>query len=147
MAVAADNRSTRRRAMTWPQTLALVFGAVYLLVGIAGFFWTGFDAFAGHQHEAILGIFMVNPLHNVVHILVGLVGLALARTLGGARAYGWLLFAGYGVVSLYGLLAVDHEWDFLDLNLADNMLHVATALVGVILALAPASDDRPRWAR
>jgi hypothetical protein len=147
MAVAADNRSTRSRAMAWPQALALVFGAVYLIVGIIGFFWTGFDAFAGHQHEAILGIFMVNPLHNVVHVLVGLAGLAMARTLGGARAYGWLLFAGYGVVSLYGLLAVDHEWDFLNLNLADNMLHVTTALVGIILALAPVADERPRWAR
>jgi hypothetical protein len=121
----------------WPQILALAFGAVYLLVGIVGFFVTGFDNFADNsQHEMLLW-FMINPLHNIVHIVIGVAGLLLARTLAGARTYGWLLFAGYAIAFVYGLLAIGESWDFLNINAADNILHLATAVVGLIIALAP----------
>ena len=62
----------------WPQILALVFGAVYLLVGIVGFFVTGFDNFAGNSQHEMLLFFMINPLHNIVHIVIGIAGLVLA---------------------------------------------------------------------
>ena len=138
MAATADNNSTTGR--TLPQTLSLVFGAVYLLVGIVGFFVTGFDNFAGNsQHEMLIGLFMINPLHNVVHIVIGLAGLLLARTLAGARTYGWLLAVGYAAAFVYGLIAVGKSWDFLNINAADNVLHVLTAVVGLVIALAPVS--------
>jgi hypothetical protein len=124
--------------MAWPQMLALVFGAVYLLVGIVGFFWTGGSHFADRGgDDMLIGVFMINPLHNIVHIVIGLAGLALARTLAGARTYGWLLFVGYAAASVYGFAAIDKSWDFLAINTADNVLHVATALIGLIIALAP----------
>ena len=136
-----------RRAMAWPQTLALAFGAVYLIVGIIGFFWTGFDNFAGNsQHERLLGLFMINPLHNIAHILVGLAGLALARTLAGARTYGWLLAVGYGAAFVYGLIAIGKTWDFLSINAADNVLHLLTAIVGLVIALGPVRNAVPRHA-
>jgi len=136
MAASADNTGTGTRPL--PQLLALVFGAVYLLVGIVGFFVTGFDHFADNsQHEMLIGLFMINPLHNIAHILVGVVGLLLARTLAGARTYGWLLAGLYGVLFVYGLLAVGESWDFLNINAADNVLHIATAAVGLVIALAP----------
>ena len=43
----------------------------------------------------------------------------------GARTYGWLLAVGYGAAFIYGLLAVGEDWDFLNINAADNVLHVA----------------------
>jgi hypothetical protein len=131
-----DNTTGGRPTMAWPQLAALAFGAVYLLVGIVGFFITGFDDFAGHDHAALL-FFDINPLHNVVHILIGVAGLLLGRTLGGARAYGWLLAVGYGVAFVYGLLAVGEAWDVLHINAADNVLHLGTALVGLAIALGP----------
>ena len=121
----------------WPQLLALVFGAIYLLVGIVGFFITGFGDFLSNSEHTMLLFFMINPMHNVVHILIGVVGLLLARTLSGARAYGWLLFAGYLAAFVYGLFAVGESWDFLNLNPADNVLHVATAVIGLVIAVAP----------
>jgi hypothetical protein len=139
MAASADNTATGTRP--WPQVLALVFGAVYLLVGIIGFFVTGFDNFAGNeQHEMLIGLFMINPLHNIAHILVGVVGLLLARTLAGARTYGWLLAGLYAALFVYGLIAVGKDWDFLNINAADNVLHIATALVGLVIALAPVRE-------
>jgi Domain of unknown function (DUF4383) len=136
--MAARATAGDRRSMAWPQALALVFGAVYLVVGIIGFFWTGFDDFAGNsQHEMLLGLFMINPLHNIAHIAVGLAGLALARTLAGARTYGWLLAVLYAALFVYGLIAVGTSWDFLNVNTADNVLHIATAVVGLVIAVGP----------
>jgi hypothetical protein len=136
MAASADNRGTTRAGKTVPEILSLAFGAIYLLVGIVGFFVTGFDHFFQHTDETLL-IFDINPAHNVVHILIGVAGLALGRTLAGARTYGWLLAVGYGAAFIYGLLAVGKSWDFLNINGADNGLHLATALVGLVIALLP----------
>ncbi|WP_138760546.1 DUF4383 domain-containing protein [Modestobacter altitudinis] len=137
----ADLPGAGSRGMTWPQQLALAFGAIYTLIGIIGFFITGFGDFFGNAHgmpmehdETLLG-FMINPMHNVVHILIGLAGIALSRTLRGARTYGWLLAVGYGAAFVYGLIAIDEDWDFLNLNWADNILHLVTALVGLVIAL------------
>ena len=135
MTASAGNTSTGARP--WPQILALVFGAVYLLVGIVGFFVTGFDNFADNSQHEMLLFFMINPLHNVVHIVIGLAGLLLARTLAGARTYGWLLAVGYAAAFVYGLIAVGKSWDFLNINAADNVLHILTAVVGLVIALAP----------
>ncbi|SEM06273.1 protein of unknown function [Blastococcus sp. DSM 46786] len=125
------------RGMTWPQMLGLAIGAVYLLVGIVGFFITGFDNWFAHDTDEYIVGFEINPLHNVVHIVIGAAGLALSRTLTGARTYGWLLAIGYGAAFVYGLFAVNEEWDFLSLNWADNWLHLVSALAGLVIALGP----------
>src|SRR5687767_8028583 len=98
-----DTRSSAR-------TFAAIVGAVFLLVGILGFIpgiTTNYDdmTFAGHDSDtALLGIFGVNILHNVVHLLFGVLGLLAAKAAGPARTY---LIAGgatYLVVWLYGIL-------------------------------------------
>ena len=65
--------TTSGTARTQAQTLAMVIGAVFVLVGIAGFFVTGFDNFAAPSDDTLL-IFDVNPLHNIVHLLLGAAG-------------------------------------------------------------------------
>jgi hypothetical protein len=137
--MAASNGTTGTNgSRTVPEILSLAFGAVYLLVGIVGFFVTGFDNFAGNsQHEMLIGLFMINPLHNIAHILVGVLGLALGRTLAGARTYGWTLAVLYAALFVYGLIAVGKSWDFLNINAGDNVLHILTAVVGLVIALLP----------
>ena len=66
------------------QLLALAIGAVYTLIGILGFLVTGFDNFAAETDKTLLG-FEINPLHNLVHLAIGLAGLALWRRLDTAR--------------------------------------------------------------
>jgi hypothetical protein len=133
MAASADRTAGAR---TWPQLVALVFGVVYLLVGIAGFFVSGGNFVDTDTHASLLG-FHVNGLHNVAHILVGLLGIALSRTLAQARTYGWLLGVLYAVLFVYGLFAAGQSWDFLNINGADNVLHILTAIVGFVIALGP----------
>jgi ABC-type transport system involved in multi-copper enzyme maturation permease subunit len=127
------------------QTLALIIGIVYLLVGIAGFFVTGIDGFTEHNHDQTLLGFAVNPLHNIVHILIGLAGLALWRDPAKARTYGWLLAVVYGLTFIYGLVVVNNpDANILNINGADNILHLLSALAGLAIALWPRGDRNTR---
>ena len=130
--MATSSVGASRRTLN--QTLALAVGALFLLMGIAGFFVTGLSGFADHNPSRTLAGFAVNPLHNVVHLLIGAAGIALARTQSGARTYGLLLIGGYGLTFLYGLFAQNAEWDFLNINAADNVLHLLAVLAGAVIA-------------
>ena len=87
-------------------------------------------SFAGHHSAAmLLGVFQVSVLHNMVHVLFGVAGLALARTLAGARLY--LIGGGavYLVLWLYGLaVGPDSAANIVPLNTADNWLHLMLGL-------------------
>jgi 4-hydroxybenzoate polyprenyltransferase len=127
------------------RTAARVVGAVFLLVGVLGFIpgvtsdYSDMEI-AGHESMAmLLGVFQVSVLHNVVHLLFGVAGLALSRTHSGARTF----LVGGGVVYLvlwvYGLV-VDQASDgnFVPVNTADNWLHlllgVGMIALGVLLS-------------
>ncbi|MDF2741373.1 MAG: hypothetical protein K0S88_2743 [Actinomycetia bacterium] len=140
MARRPDSTSASRHPS---QLLALAIGAVYTLIGILGFFITGFENFAAETDKTLLG-FEINPLHNLVHLAIGLAGLAMWRRLDTARAYGWLLAAGYGLTFLYGLFAAGNsDINFLSLNGADNVLHLLSAAAGLAIALWPATRTAP----
>ena len=132
------------------RTAALLLGAVFLLVGVLGFVPGivtdhGDLVLAGHGSSAeLLGVFQVSVLHNVVHLLFGVAGLALARTVDGARAF--LLGGGavYAVLWVYGLV-IDHGSDanFVPLDDADNWLHLGLAVVMIALGLILAPQRQP----
>ena len=124
------------------RTAALVVAATFALVGVLGFIpgiTTDYSSmsFAGHESEAkLLGIFQVSILHNLVHLLFGVAGFALARTVSGARTY--LVGGGavYLVLWLYGLV-IDHNSaaNFVPVNGADNWLHLVLGLGMIALGL------------
>lgn len=135
--------SPLRQAARW-------VGIVFLAVGVLGFIPGittdyGSMTFAGHESEAmLLGIFQVSILHNIVHLLFGVAGLAMSKTFSGARTY---LVAGgaiYLVLWLYGLV-IDKESsaNFVPLNTADDWLHLflgaGMVALGVLLAKREAS--------
>src|SRR6478609_8010198 len=127
------------------QYLALVIGVVYLLVGVVGFAITGFDGWTVHDHSQTLLVFAINPLHNVVHLVIGLLGVLLWSRSGSARTYGWILAIGYGAAFVYGLVVVnDPEANVLNINGADNVLHAVSAAAGLAIALWPARRDTRR---
>jgi hypothetical protein len=126
------------------QIVALIYGIIFLVVGIAGFIpgiTTHYDTlqFAGHHSEAmLLGVFQVSILHNIVHLLYGIAGVALART--GASARQYLLWGGvvYLVLWLYGLFVGDDSpANFVPLNTADNWLHLGLGVTMVALSFLP----------
>ncbi len=127
-----------RRAL--PQLLALAFAVVYVLVGLVGFLVTGFSGFAMPNTDKFLLGFELNPFHNVGHLVTGMTGLLLAHTLGGARAYGWLLVVSHVGLLVFGLLYANEATalNFFSFNVADNVLHVGVILAGLVIALLPA---------
>jgi arginine exporter protein ArgO len=124
------------------QIAAGVVGIVFLLVGALGFIpgiTTDYDQmeFAGHESTALLfGVFQVSILHNIVHLLFGVVGVAAATRVAAARSY--LAIGGliYLALWIYGL-AVDQDSDanFVPMNQADNWLHLGLGLGMIALAL------------
>lgn len=112
------------------QLAAMAVGAVFLLVGVAGFIpgiTTHYDTleWAGHHSDAqLLGLFQVSVLHNLVHVLFGIVGLAAASTAVASRVF--LIIGGvtYLLLWIYGLLVDKHSAaNFVPLDTADDWLH------------------------
>lgn len=123
------------------QAYALVFGVILAAVGIAGFFWSASFATgtgAGVEQGFLLGILAVNGWHNVVHLLTGVVGLAVARDRSASRAYALGLGALYLVITLLGFIASTNDTilGLVAINLEDNFLHLAIGLAGVGAGLA-----------
>jgi hypothetical protein len=116
------------------QTLALAFGGVYALVGLAGFLVTGDVPFVGERGSSLLG-FDVNGLHNLVHLAIGVALLAASRTLASARAANLAIGATYLVLGLLGPVLNDSAVDIIGLNGADHVLHLLSGalLTGVAL--------------
>jgi hypothetical protein len=130
------------------QLYALLFGAVLLLVGILGFladssFGTGSDV-----NGSDLIVFEVNGWHNIVHILSGVLGLALWRTPAGARAYALGFGTVYLAVTVWGFVTGDQVLWLIPVDTADNFLHLVISATGIAAGLASsrrtAGGTRPR---
>ncbi len=116
---------------------AQVFGSVYVLVGLLGFVVTGFSNFAASSGDKLI-LFGVNPLHNLVHLAVGAVWLVSSRGESSARVVSALIGAAYLIVGVLGLFLAggSSELNILNLNQPDNLLHFASALLGLYFGLA-----------
>ena len=141
-------RSRSTASGTPVQAAAALVGAAFLLVGVLGFIPgitadSGSLEAAGHEsHAELLGIFQVSVLHNAVHLLLGVAGIALARRPSSARAF--LVGGGalYLVLFVYGLVVDrDSEANFVPLDTADNWLHLVLGVgmiaLGIVLAKRP----------
>jgi hypothetical protein len=142
--MSASSTSTIRRSPSLVNTAAMIVGVVFVLVGILGFVpgittHYGDLGFAGHGSGAkLLGIFQVSILHNIVHLLFGLAGIAAGRAAPSA-ARGYLVGGGviYLVLWIYGLV-IDKasSANFVPVNNADNWLHLLLGVGMIALGLA-----------
>jgi hypothetical protein len=128
---------TAARSRPTVQLLATLVAATLVLVGIIGFIpglttnlYDGLE-FAGEDGDAkILGVFHTSVLHNLVHLVFGLVGLVMARTWSGARTFligGGIIYIALWLIGLLGGL------NWIPADDADDWLHfvVGVAMVGL----------------
>ncbi|GAA1757905.1 DUF4383 domain-containing protein [Agromyces humatus] len=110
--------------------VATVFGAVYVLVGLLGFAVTSGVGFIATEGGLLLGIFQVNPLHNIAHLLIGgallVAGLMSASA---AKAVNATVGAVYLLLGIVGFFLAGTAANILALNTADHFLHLASAIV------------------
>ena len=118
------------------QTFSLVFGVVYLVIGVAGFTVTGFDDFAAEPVDGTLIIFGLNPLHNIVHILIGGAWVLSSRTQATARVASLAIGAAYALVAVLGFFGALRFLSIDSLADPDNFLHIVTAALAFYFATA-----------
>lgn len=151
--VRTDNTGVGSGRRSAVQNTALLIGAVFLVVGVLGFVPgittnVGELSLAGHHSGAmLLGVFQVSILHNIVHLLFGVAGIALSRSRAGSRNF--LIWGGviYLVLWIYGLVVGhDSPANFVPLNNADNWLHLVLGAgmlgLGVLLGRGQVAAGR-----
>jgi hypothetical protein len=122
-----------RRAPHQSQYLSLIVGVVYLVLGVAGLVAATSVPFAGPEGAQVAGL-SVNGLSSVLHLLVGVAGIAGWRRVNLAVAVGWALAAGMLLLFLYGVAVAD---DALALDNSVNGVHAITAVYGLFMAIWP----------
>ena len=128
-----------RADRTPAQWFALVFGAVYLLVGVLGIIVNlmGDAGFATNEGDKLI-IFPVNYLHDIVHLLIGAAWVGAARAHNSAKAANTFIGAAYLLVAVLGFAGI---LDFLaidDASSADNFLHLASGALSLYFGTAGA---------
>jgi hypothetical protein len=122
------------------KSVVTLISAVLLLVGLLGFF-----------NDPVLGIFEVNTVHNLIHLLSGAVGLAMAAQ-GMAATFAKAFGAIYGLVTILGFMT--HTSDapgmllgLVEINHADNYLHLLLTVVLLAVGFMKPAATTPAAAR
>ncbi len=132
------------RERTPAQLYALLFGIVLLVVGVLGFIAdSSFGTGSGVEGSDFI-VFEVNGWHNIVHILSGLLGLALSRRRDSARAYALGFGAVYLVVTIWGFVTGDQVLWLIPVDTADNILHLLIAAAGLAAGFTSRDVTPPR---
>jgi hypothetical protein len=122
---------------------ALLFGIVFIVVAILGFMTEGGTSMeSGEGHGLLLGMFPVNLVHNVVHLLFGILGVAASRSLRATRTYGRIGAVIYVVLAV--LAFVDPTgFGIVPIGGHDVWLHtiLAAGLAFIGFAGAPSGDS------
>ncbi|MDQ3766769.1 MAG: DUF4383 domain-containing protein [Actinomycetota bacterium] len=106
---------------------------VYLVIGVAGFLSTGFENFAADSADKLI-IFEINPLHNIVHILIGAMWVAGARTAESAKQVNMIIGVAYLLVALLGIFGLLDG--LINNNGADVGLHLVSGAAALYFATA-----------
>jgi hypothetical protein len=129
---------------------ALILGIVYLLVGLMGFIPSllspapadapplTIDTLSGY----LLGLFAVNVLHTVVHVLVGIWGILAYRSYSASRTFSRTVAILFGLLTIMGLIpGLNTTFGLIPLHGPDVGLHALTALLAAYFGfVAPAEE-------
>lgn len=117
---------------------ALIFGIIYALIGILGFI-PGLLTSAGGSapnlavqsgYGLLLGIFPVNIVHNLIHLVIGLWGIVASRDFGAAKTFSRANAIIFGILFIMGLIPVlNTTFGLAPIYGADVILHLLSALV------------------
>ncbi|GAC1348607.1 MAG: hypothetical protein NVS4B7_18010 [Ktedonobacteraceae bacterium] len=139
-----------RTTSTWTtnRIVALAIGIVMVIIGIIGFF---IPAENSTGVQSLLGIFDVDLVHNLIHLLTGVLGIAAAFT-GWSRTFNRTFGVIYIVLGLVGLIpalyfpsgSFGHDnglfLGLTHLNAGDHILHLVVGLAAAAVGFAVHDD-------
>ena len=112
--------------------LAKIFGVGFILVGVLGF-----------VNDPVLGLFEVDTMHNIIHIVSGIAALALGMNDRGAATYGKVFGIIYGLVTILGFIMPEGNLlGMMQINMADNILHLVLTAGLLYLGFAPENSGK-----
>jgi hypothetical protein len=126
------------------QTYALVVGLALTAAGIVGFLYSSSFGKPGKVDD-VFGVLDVNGWHNLVHLLSGLLLLAVTRSYSAARTYAIGFGAVYAGIAIWGFVIGDGQsiLGIVPINSEDNVLHLLIALAGVTAGLVTGKAPKP----
>jgi hypothetical protein len=126
---------TKHGSMTVAQKYSLVVGVAYLALGVTGFLRTGLRGGTDMMNDMLFGIFMINPIHNVVHLTVGALWLlgAFALTAAGTEGLNLALGGFWVLATVLGFLGYLSVLAVMPGTTPDNFLHLVTAIATLVL--------------
>lgn len=133
------------------QYFALITGIIFLLVGVMGFIpgfvqaptatpdAAGLAFTSGYGY--LLGLFPINVLHNIVHLLVGILGIVASVSLGSSRLYSGGLAIFYGLLTIMGVIpATQATLGLIPIFGNDVWLHTVTAAIATYFGFIATPD-------
>jgi hypothetical protein len=135
---------------------AMILGIVFLVIGVAGFI-PGINRMHdrhadltvhGPGHGDLLGLFHVNVLHNLIHVVFGIAGLACSGSFLAARGYARFVAIAYGVLGVMGLISAGNThntWGLVPIGGHDVWLHFLIAAAAAYFGFVHRTvGDEPR---
>jgi uncharacterized protein YacL len=116
---------------------AMVVGIVFLVIGVAGFI-PGITTAGSDGMKQLLGLFMVDGVHNAVHLLSGAFFLAMSGQERLARLAFQIMAVVYGLVTIIGFIVGSggEVLGLIPVNTADNILHLVLTLAFLYFGFA-----------
>ena len=113
------------------KTWLIILGVVFLVVGLLGF-----------VNNPVLGVFSVNSLHNLIHIVSGVLALIFAfQSPSAAKQFSLVFGIVYALVFVLGLVASGFMMSLLNNSMTDNILHLILAVVFLIMGMKKTSSS------
>ncbi len=107
------------------RTMSLLFGLAFVAIGIAGYM----PAFT--SNGLLFGIYEVDSMHNIVHIVSGIIALLAAAKASYAKLYFQVFGLLYGATAVIGFWHAGDIFGMIHVNTADNILHTVIAVIAL----------------
>lgn len=108
------------------RTMAILFGIAFIFAGVAGFLP------ALTQNGLLFGVFEVDAMHNIVHLVSGVIAIMAATSYKFSKLYFQIFGIIYGIVTLVGFVNGGDLY-IMHVNMADNFLHLIITIVALLL--------------
>ena len=130
---------------------ALIWGIMFLMVTASGLIPGAWEPAPAHypdiavdsMYGAALGLFPVNILHNLVHLVFGVWGVIAYRSWHSSRLYAKVVAIAYGMFAVMGLIpTLDTTFGLVPLFGNDVWLHVLLAAPAAYFGFMHRDTDR-----